>query len=186
MRTKEKTIIALLIIGVALSIVVQFIIVPDNNEKKREYLADQLEPTTHDLNSILKFKSPYIGDSSNVVNLFNNLPLADRGIKFEIISKDLTLIVNYLDTTWNIGAEKVNKSLIYNSVAAFSLIENLQKIVYNFSGSAYYVNREDLKLIFGKDLASLLTIEKWTSDVQERLKEASFVHDCMNKAIHKE
>lgn len=184
MNSKNKMIIALLLIGITLSIIVQFVIVPRNNEKKQKYIADQLEPTTHDLESILEFKNPYIGDSSNVINLFYNLPLADRGVKFEIKSKDYALIVNYLDTVWNIGREKVDKALIYNSVAAFALIGNLELIAYNFSGDAYYVTRIDIELIFGKDLASLLTKEKWQSTVQDRLQDANFIQDCMQEAIH--
>ena len=38
----------------------------------------------------------------------------------------------------------VNKALIYNSVSLFSLIDNLDNITYNFSGSSYCVNRNNI------------------------------------------
>ena len=185
MKMKHRLIITLLIIGALLFSVVQFVVVPHNNEVERKYQIAQLDPTTHDLARILPYKNPYMGNSSKTINIFYNLPLSERGVKFQMFPKKLTLEVDYQDTVWNIGEEKVQKSIIYNSVAAFSLIGNLQKITYQFSGATYEVTRANIQHIFGKDLSLLLKNDMWKAKVQNRLNDRNFINQCMDTAILK-
>ena len=92
------------------------------------------------IDNLIKHKSKYIGNNSNTGDLINSLPLADYGFLFEI--DDENLIIDYHMTDWyNNDDLYVDKALIYNSVSLFSLINNLESITYNFSGSSYYVNR---------------------------------------------
>jgi len=182
-KTKNRVIIALLIIGTLLFSVVQFVVVPHNNAKEQEYLAAQVEPTTHDLSRILPYKNRYIGNSSNTINLFYNLPLAEHGVKFQIFSQTLALEIDYQVSAQKIGGEKVHKALIYNSVAAFSLIDNLKKITYVFSDTSYEVTRTNIESVFGKNPSSLLAKEKWKTAVQHELENRDFVNQCMRTAI---
>lgn len=87
---------------------------------------------THDISAIEDYKTAYLGDANNVRDLFGNLPLNNIPRQFEINSDDCTLTVNYLDTVWNIGEDKVQRDLIYNTVAAMAAIDNLSGITYNF------------------------------------------------------
>ena len=130
---------------------------------------------THDITSIEDYKNLYIGNASNVGNLFWNLPLNNVDMKFEIDSEACTLTVNYLDTVWNIGEEKVQRDLIYNSVAAMAAIDNLSGITYNFSGDSYSFERTQIEDVFGTPLSNLLEQEKWRNDVQDKLKDTDFV-----------
>lgn len=125
--------------------------------------------------SIEDYKNLYIGNASNVGNLFWNLPLNNVDMKFEIDSEACTLTVNYLDTVWNIGEEKVQRDLIYNSVAAMAAIDNLSGITYNFSGDSYSFERTQIEDVFGTPLSNLLEQEKWRNDVQDKLKDTDFV-----------
>ena len=51
--------------------------------------------------------------------------------------------MNYNATDWYHNEDLyINKSLIYNSVSIFSLIDNVQSIQYNFSGSTYTTTRK--------------------------------------------
>lgn len=109
----------------------------------------------------MDYKSPYIGDASNIGNLFWNLPLNNVDMKFEINSETCALTVNYLDTVWNIGEEKVQCDLVYNSVAAMAAIDNLSGITYNFSGESYSFSRKQIEEVFGSPLSELLEQEKW-------------------------
>lgn len=118
-----------------------------DNLKKYDFSTIPRSPFNRDLSgidNIIKYKSKYIGDNSNTGNLINSLPLADYGYVFEI--DDNKLIVDYHMTDWYLNDDLyVNKALIYNSVSLFALIDNLESITYNFSGSSYYVNRDDIE-----------------------------------------
>ena len=95
------------------------------------------------IDNLIKYKNKYLGNNSNIGNLINSLPLANYGYAFEIDGTNL--IINYYMTDWYYNDNLyVNKALIYNSVSLFSLIDNLDNITYNFSGSSYYLNRNNI------------------------------------------
>lgn len=94
------------------------------------------------IDNIISYKNKYIGDNSNIGNLLNNLPLSEYGYVFEIDSENLGLTINYHITDWYISDDLyMQKSLIYNSVSIFALIENVEYIEFNFTGNSYRVTR---------------------------------------------
>ena len=98
------------------------------------------------VDNIIKYQSKYIGDNSNDSHLINNLPLSEYGYTFEIDSKNLGLTINYHITDWYIKDNLyLKKSLIYNSVSIFALIENVDYIEFNFTGNSYKVTRDTVK-----------------------------------------
>ncbi len=204
MKIRNRIVSVLFIIGVILFIVVRFIIIPDNTRKQEEYNMAQSDAVTHDLDRILPYKSPYMGDASNIINLYNNLPLAvDR--TFHLISDELTLEINYKDTMLQAGEKSIEnkkekagdintkqdskcqyevyKDLIYNSTAAFALIDNLEKINYNFSDTTYSVTRDRIESLFTTKLSDLLADENWKIQLQDRLKDLDFVKNSMEKVF---
>lgn len=96
------------------------------------------------------YKSQYIGNNSNTSHLLNALPLSEYGYVFEIDSKGCGLIVDYHCTDWynneNLENLYIHKALVYNSVSLFKLIDNLEYITFNFSGSSYTITREHCPL----------------------------------------
>ena len=101
--------------------------------------------TKSGINNIIQYKNKYIGNNSNIGNLIRNLPLAEYGYVFEIDSKTPGLTIDYHITDWYINENYyLEKSIIYNSVSIFALIDNVQYIKYNFSGTSYEVKREDV------------------------------------------
>lgn len=93
------------------------------------------------------YKSQYIGNNSNTSHLLNALPLSEYGYVFEIDSKGCGLIVDYHCTDWyNNENLYINKALVYNSISLFKLIDNLEYITFNFSGSSYTITREHCPL----------------------------------------
>jgi len=183
MKTRNKIIVYLVLLGIILYVSVQCVIIPQNNIKKEQYAAEQLDPVTHDLNGISKYKSKYMGDSSNIINLFYSLPLSNVGMTFELFPEELTLEVNYKETVGGIGEERLNKALIYNSTSAFALIENLEAIKYNFPGSSYKALRFDFQKWYGDDLSSLLIDYEWKSKVQDRLKDNDYINNFIKEVF---
>lgn len=175
MNKKNKIIIGLLAIAIVLFCAIQFWIIPTNRAKEAEYARNQTDALTHDISVVETYKTPYIGNASNTSGLFEVLPLSDISKKYEINSDNCTLTVNYLDTVWNIGEEKVQRDLVYNSVAAMAAIDNLSGITYNFSGDSYSFTRKQIEDVFGTPLSNLLKQEKWSEEVQNKLNDTDFI-----------
>lgn len=93
-----------------------------------------------------EYKSKYIGDNSNTSHLLNALSLSEYGYDFEIDSKNCGLTIDYHCTNWyNNENLYIHKVLVYNSVSLFKLIDNLETITFNFSGSSYTICREAIE-----------------------------------------
>ena len=50
MKTRNNIIISLIIMGMVLFGLVQFIVIPKNNQRNHEYKVQQQDPITHDIN----------------------------------------------------------------------------------------------------------------------------------------
>lgn len=182
MKNRNGWIIGLLMIGIALFAAVQFFVIPHRHTKQQQYLTAQQEPATHDLNTILKYRSKFMGDASNDANLFYHLPLSDTGMNFQLFSEKLALEVNYKDTVWKIGEERVKRSLLYNSTAAFALIDNLKEIDYNFPGTSYRVKRTDIETLY-PNFADILQTNQWKTSVQVKMDNTQYVDETFRKVF---
>lgn len=121
-------------------------------DNKKQYTIDTVptSPFNMDkcsLKQLQQYKSQYIGDNSNTSHLLSALPLSEYGYAFEIDSENCGLTINYNCTDWyNNENLYIHKALIYNSVSLFKLINNLETITFNFSGSSYTITREHCPL----------------------------------------
>ena len=207
MSNKNKLLVALFMIGLALFSVVQFIVLPHQNAQDKQYEAAQLEATTHDLNSILPYKNDYMGNNSNIINLFWHLPLIGSEMKFQLFPETFTLEIDYRNTLLSTGKEsmsrkpfassgtidelnklyqkEVEKSLIYNSTAAFSLIGNLEHIIYRFSDVSYQVSRANVEALY-LDHNNLLNPTIWKEEVQSKLNDDNYVAATAEKILIRE
>lgn len=174
MKKKSKVILGLLVIGLVLFCAIQFWIIPTHQAKQAEYVRNQTDALTHDIAAIANYRTPYIGNASNISGLFETLPLNPISKKYEIDSDQCTLTVNYLDTVWHIGEDKVQRDLIYNSLAAMAAIDNLSGITYRFSGDSYSFERAQMEEVFGSPLSDLLEENNWVEKVQSQLSSEEF------------
>lgn len=123
-------------------------------DERKEYNFDTMLITPFNRNksgidNILKYQNKYVGNNSNTRNLISNLPLSEYGYVFEIDSNNLGLTIDYHITDWYINDEMyVERALVYNSVALFSLIDNLQYITFNFTGNSYTIKREKVQELY--------------------------------------
>lgn len=130
--------------------------------------------------NIKRYKSHYVGDNSNTGNLIGALPLSENGFVFEIDSEKCGVTIDYHATDWYANENLyTEKGLIYNAVSMFALIDNLQYIRFNFSGSSYEITREqivkhypDYDKIFSGDS---LDEENFNKYVEQKMGEDTFI-----------
>ncbi|WP_438348044.1 DUF4825 domain-containing protein [Paenibacillus sp. FA6] len=181
MKTRNIVIICLLLVGVISFGIVQGIVIPQRAENAKEYAEDQQDPLTHDVTSILKYRNKYMGNASNNMNLIGSLPLSNIDKSFQQFPDIFTLEINFKEDFSNMNKKYLETSLIYNATAAFSLIDNLEAIHFNFDGVSYKVTRSAVAQWYGVDDLSTLTDEaSWRELVQSKLTDDHYVSDCMN------
>lgn len=124
-------------------------------DTKKEYSESNVPRTPFDrdisgIEKLAKYQNPYLGNNSNTGNLLNHLPLAEYGVIFEIDDVNCGLIVNYQVTDWYVNNDHyVEQGLVYNTLALFGLIDNLEYVRYNFSGRNYQkITRQDVEMCY--------------------------------------
>jgi len=154
-----------LVVGIALVLLLGVVYVLTNNQKQvdQEDL-EQLTVESHNFKKVLAYENDYMGNNSNITNLFNNLPLSDRRGIVELNSDTYTFIVHY-----NTSGDE--KSVIYNATAAFVLIKNLDVIDMRFSDQSYVITRKNVEEWFEDDLNSLIDPAVFKEKVQKPLME---------------
>lgn len=174
MQRKNIWIVSLLVLGAVLLAAIAFWLLPAQERQQEQTRAAQTDARTHDFSAVLAYASPYVGDNSNTVNLFYHLPLGDMPSRFEI-ENDVRLCVRYQAAAAEIGTDKVRRDLIYDSAAAFALIDNLSVVCYEFSDGSYVFTRAQMEAVLGAPLSALRDGTAMHDRVQARLEDADFV-----------
>lgn len=185
MKLRDRVILCLLIAGTALFAAVRFYAIPQRDAAQNLYLAAQQEPVTHDFGAVLKYKSAYVGNASNDAGLFNHLPLSDAGASFQIDSTNLALEVDYKTAVKNLGEARVKRTLLYNSAAAFTLVGNLQALVFRFPDVSFRVRRADAEVLY-PDFKNISDPGTWKNLVQSKMGGAQYVSDSFTKTFRTE
>ncbi len=151
----------------------------------KEYSIDTVPVTPFNrdksgIENIVQYQNPYVGNNSNTGNLFNSLPLSEHGFVFEIDSENCGLTIDYHFTDWyNNENLYTEKALLYNAVTAFVLIENLESIKFNFSGSAYEITREKIEgnyPNYGNIIADdVIDQNEFNTYVEQKMNDEDFV-----------
>lgn len=175
MKKRNILIILLLAVGILGLALVEGYIKPRMKAQEERYIAEQADTLTHDFGRLLKFKSPYMGDASNLANLNANLPLGEIPRRFQLHPDSLMAEIYYQATPTEFGEGLFEQALIYAATANFVLIGNLDTLVLNYQGISYAISRCVLEGHYGLDLSALQNEEKWTEMVQRPLKDRSYV-----------
>lgn len=137
------------------------------------------------IDNIIKYKNKYVGNNSNDGNLISNLPLSEYGYIFEIDLVNFELIIDYHITDWYINNNYyLEKSLIYNSVSIFSLIDNVDIITFNFSGNSYEINRKQIEKIYpnyDKIVSNGINKDNFNRYLENKMNDNNFVQNVFNK-----
>ena len=161
-------------------------------DAKKKYTIDTVPVVPFNRNksgidNIIKYKNKYIGNNSNDGNLIASLPLSEYSYVFEIDSDNLGLIIDYHITDWYINENYyLEKSIVYNSVSIFSLVDNVRYIKYNFSGKTYEVKRENVENNFSnyKDIVKDgVNKDAFNKYLEQKISDIKFIDLCFNKFI---
>lgn len=139
------------------------------------------------IDNIIKYKNKYVGNNSNDGNLIASLPLSEYGYVFEIDSDNLGLTIDYHITDWYINENYyLEKSIVYNSVSIFSLIDNVKYIKYNFSGKTYVVKRENVENYFPNYkyiVTDGVNKNAFNKYLEQKISDVEFINLCFNKFV---
>lgn len=116
--------------------------------------------STYDANTLIKYKSDYVGDNSKVVNLVSRLPLSNfrKEASLQTGNPPYGIIVNYDFRNAAINQAELKMTLRDNAAVIFALIKNADIITYNaiMPGSSeqsiYQCSRMEIQRDFPKDL----------------------------------
>lgn len=186
MKKRNNIIIGLALVAIILFAVMEFVVIPKQQQQANNYSLAQQEPVTHDLGTILPYRSKYMGDASNNSNLFHALPMNECLNGFQQNSDLLELTMNYNVNSREIASQKLMKTLIYNSTAAFALIDNLQVLRYHFNDQTYQVTRNEIQSAVAAHPSELLNKQIWKTNLQDKLQDEVYVRDTFQLIAKKE
>ncbi len=137
------------------------------------------------IENIIHYKNQYIGNNSNDSHLIDSLPLAEYGFVFEIDSKNLSLTIDYHITDWYVNEKHyLEKSLLYNSVSIFALIDNVEQIIFNFSSNTYTVSRKQINELYPnfKDIVdNEINQNNFNKFLENKMNDNDFVENIFKK-----
>lgn len=158
-------------------------------DREKQYTIDTVPTSPFNLEksgiqNLLQYQNKYVGNNSNTGQLIENLPLSEYGFVFEIDSENNGITIDYHHTDWyNNENMYIQKALVYNSITSFALIDNLNYIRFNFSGSTYSVTRESIenndphfKDLLTNDTIDLQNFNKY---VDQRIKDTTFISNIL-------
>lgn len=183
MNTKNKVILFLLIIGFSLFGVIQGIVLPNIKQDEEQYVKDQQDPLTHSFEASLPYKNKYMGNASNLFNLFHSLPLNNIEKTFQLDSETLSAEVIYNGKASDIGIEKIERSVVYNATAAFALIDNLEVVQFSFYDQSYQMLRSEIQAGYELPLSELADVDMWEKEVQLKLKDSDRVRAFLEQDL---
>ncbi len=159
-------------------------------DTKRQYTEKTIPITPFNrdksgIENIIQYKNQYVGNNSNDSHLIDSLPLAEYGYVFEIDSENLGLTIDYYVTDWYVNENYyLEKSLLYNSISIFALIDNVEQITFNFSGNRYIISRKQIKKLYPnfEDIVDNgINQNNFNKYLENKMNDNDFVDDTFNK-----
>lgn len=185
MNKKNIWILILLIIGISGIVAVEGYVKPIAREQEARYEADQRNPYTHDISRSLQFKSKYMGDAGNLINLNNSLPYNELNRTYQLYPDELTAELKYQASSGDMDAVKLKEMLIYNTTANFVMIDNLQVLRLTFEDTAFTVHRKALEKWYGGEgsLRPLQNEKQWHEVVQVKMKDTAYIQKFNDQLV---
>jgi hypothetical protein len=183
MNAKNIWIVSLFVIGLMGLVVVEGFINPKISADQERYEAEQNNPLTHDFNALAKYKNAYMGNFSNLSHLNQNLPLHEQLDGYQLFPETLTAQINYNLNTNEMDTVQLDRILVYNALANFVLIDNLEQVVYQLKDTRIVFERKLAQQWAGTELGVLQKPEQWDSIVRQKLVEPADVQASFSQIV---
>nr|WP_154984572.1 DUF4825 domain-containing protein [Paenibacillus xylanexedens] len=183
MNGKNRWIVFLFIIGLLGLVVVEGFVNPKIAADQSRYEAEQNSPLTHDFTALAKYQNAYMGNFSNLSHLNQNLPLHEQLDGYQLFPETLTAQINYSLNTDEMDAVQLDRILVYNALANFVLIDNLEQVVYQFKDTRVVFDRKLAQQWAGTELKALQKPERWDSIVREKLVQPADVRALFSQIV---
>ncbi|WP_342554475.1 DUF4825 domain-containing protein [Paenibacillus sp. FSL R7-0652] len=183
MKAKNLLIISLFMIGLISLVVVEGFINPKLAADQKRYETEQKSPLTHDFTALAKYRNAYMGNFSNLSHLNQSLPLHEQLDGYQLFPETFTAQINYSLNTDEMNSVELERILVYNAVANFVLIDNLERIVYQFKDKQIELDRNRAQQWAGTELGALQKPERWDADVQKKLVEPAQVQAAFSQIV---
>ena len=130
-------------------------------------------------NDIFQFKDSLAGDNSAVGNIANQLSGAAylNGFELQTNEEPYEIILNY---DWMGSEEEYKETVITNATYLFTLVQNVDLIIFNSGIRTYTIARKNLEERYGKDLREIQNEDVLRELVQEHLED----EDNLNKLLN--
>ena len=155
-------------------------------DKDKKYTLDTIPVTPFNrtksgIDNIIKYHNKYLGNNSNTGNLINSLPLSEYGYDFKIDSDNLGLTIDYHITDWYVNNNNyLEKSIVYNSVSIFYLINNIEYITFNFSGNTYHITRNNITNYY-PHYKNINSKETFNLYLESKINDTEFITNILTK-----
>lgn len=183
MKRANFWIVLLLLIGLAGYVTVEGYVLPKQQQKEAEYQEAQADPVTHDFTQLLPYKGKYMGNASTVSNLNYRLPLNEFIAGYQLYPDELTAEIKFQARSLEIDQELLPVALMYNSIANFVLIDNLEVLHFTFDNTKYIIAREKVEKWLGIQLETLQEPEEWEQHVRSKVKDEKLVDQFMKDNV---
>lgn len=156
----------------------------------------RVDMLSYDLEEILKYKTPYVGDNSKVSNIASLLPVPNRYftqryISMETGNKPYGLTIYYelasdkkYKGKWPITSSNsiVEMNSRKNALVVFSMIDNLDKVTFTFRNSKSEGELEESKYNTAFTFQRS-TFEKEYGDLSELVDNLALLEDALTKKV---
>lgn len=187
MNKKNIWILILLIIGISGIVAVEGYAKPKVREQEARYAAEQQNPYTHDISRTLQFKSKYMGDAGNLMNLNNSLPFNELNRTYQLYPDELTAELKFPTSSVYVDAAKLKEMLVYNTTANFAMIDNLQVLRLTFEDITFTIHRKAVEEWYGGEdsLRPLQNEKQWHEVVQTKMKDNAYIEQFNEQLVEK-
>ena len=126
-------------------------------------------------NDIFQYKGSFVGDNSAIGNIANQLPEAEQLNDFELKTNEepYGIILNY---DWTESEQEYKETVIYNGTFLFTLVQNVDWIIFNSEIDEYTITKENLQAWYGKELSEVQKEDELRELIQEYLDDENKVN----------
>lgn len=155
-RRRTTMIIGVLCVAVLSGILLTNGLTKSDSTNKKEN--GSVSVNGYNADDLFKFKSAYVGDNVNVVNLLNSLPFGNlrREVSLKTSSVPYRISAKYDFGVSGLSIEAIEAAFRKNATVIFSLIDNVDEVSFEYDYANekrnYQCTREQIQKSYNKDL----------------------------------